>query len=82
VRDRKGLTGIEMTEVSRHVVDIIWWDDGLSRRRSRVGVSSLPPLNRLKCRGSWNPPAPPFLLAPSSRDFEGDHGEVDRIAGY
>ena len=34
VRASRGLTGIEMTEVSRHVVDIIWWDDGLSRRGS------------------------------------------------
>ncbi len=54
----------------------------LSRRRSRVRVSSLPPYDRLKCKGSWNPPAHPFLLAPSSRDFEGHHGEVDRITGY
>jgi hypothetical protein len=26
-KDRKDLTGIETTEISRHVVDLIGWDD-------------------------------------------------------
>ncbi len=33
-RDRNGLTRTEMTEVSRHVVDMIDGVHGLSRRRS------------------------------------------------
>ena len=44
---RSGPTCIEIAEVSEQLAESIWGTVGLSRRRSRVRVSSLPPLKDL-----------------------------------
>ena len=43
---QRGPTWIENAEVSEQLAESIQWAVGLSRRRSRVRVSSLPPLKR------------------------------------
>jgi hypothetical protein len=59
VWEREGLTriiGLEMTEVSRHVIDMIDGDHGLSHQRFGVRVSprqtlQWPDVSRRSCRG-------------------------------
>ncbi len=72
----EGLTGTEIVWVLGKTVEITMAGIGLSCRRSRVRVSSLPPLNRLKAQGRLKKRASLLSFTAESRAPEGPQRTV------